>query len=378
MHGLLAHSASRTQELADCVVSSLATHIGVIDADGNIVAVNEAWEEFAVANDAPVSEKTCIGANYLDECRRAALKGDAIAAAALSGIEAVLSGDQPRFAMEYPCDGPGEERWFLMEVTPLFGDQRGAVVSHLNITDRKKAELDLLQAKQQVEQQSESRRRSLAELSHDIRSPVTSILGFATMLGENVETEEMPLVEAIERNCTRLLGVLESVWQEESLGLDGVRVALHRLDVVSEARECVELIRPLATEKGLALQIAVPHQAVTAMLDRACLHRVLQNVVGNAIKYTREGTVTVEIETTTERVEVRVRDTGVGISSEFLPNVFDESLREPGSTGDIEGHGIGLSIAKRLVGFMNGTIEVDSEQGVGSTFVVSFPLDGAR
>jgi PAS domain S-box-containing protein len=124
------------------VLRSLTNHIAIIDQQGDILAVNDAWQQFAKEN-AAAQWTEQPGANYLAVCRQAAESGESGAAEALAGIAAVLHGTVPQFAIEYPCHSPQAQRWFLMEVTPLLGRPHGAVISHTNITRRKQAEAAL-------------------------------------------------------------------------------------------------------------------------------------------------------------------------------------------------------------------------------------------
>ncbi len=121
------------------VLSSLTAHIAVLDETGKIIAVNEAWEQFARQNGDPSLNATGVGVNYLDVCQRATREARKMALEASTGIQAVLSGSLTTFTLEYPCHSKTEKRWYTMRVTPLSG-QRGAVVAHHNITERKLAE----------------------------------------------------------------------------------------------------------------------------------------------------------------------------------------------------------------------------------------------
>jgi two-component system CheB/CheR fusion protein len=117
------------------ILDALSAHIAVLDADGSIVAVNSAWTRFSRLNHgAPGSYGA--GVNYLEAVRVGAEAGDASAAEALIGLHQVLAGEACQFELEYPCHGANEQRWFLMQASPL-PDGAGAVVAHINITDRK-------------------------------------------------------------------------------------------------------------------------------------------------------------------------------------------------------------------------------------------------
>ena len=129
------------------VLDSLAAHIAVLDEQGIIVAVNRAWRHFAEENGAPNPTKGYVGANYLDSCKVSNVQsGGEEGAAARLGLQAVLTGQQDDFYLEYPCHSPTEQRWFLMHVSPLVGAGRGVVVAHQNITERKLVEQKLIQS----------------------------------------------------------------------------------------------------------------------------------------------------------------------------------------------------------------------------------------
>ncbi len=136
-----AEELRKGEELCRATLQALPAHIAVVDRHGCIIAVNQAWQEFADGNEAAGSAAVAVGANYLDACRRATAAKDADAARALAGIEAVLRGTKKSFTMEYPCHGPQQQRWFLMTVVSL-GDieSGGAVITHMNITESKRAE----------------------------------------------------------------------------------------------------------------------------------------------------------------------------------------------------------------------------------------------
>jgi PAS domain S-box-containing protein len=148
-----------SEELNRSTLQALPAHVAVIDEVGRIVSVNSAWSEFATNNTGDVGTITTVGSNYLEVCRQTFAE-DGEAAQALAGIEAVLAGTERHFSMEYACHGPLEKRWFLMIAAPFQSErQKGAVLSHLNITDRKKAELAL--------RESENFSRSVLQASPD-------------------------------------------------------------------------------------------------------------------------------------------------------------------------------------------------------------------
>jgi len=162
------------------VLNSLTSHIAVLDEQGVIVAVNDAWRRFAKENGLLESSQDMLGVNYLDACKNAFNQpyGDE-ANAAQVGIAAVLAGERETFHLEYPCHSPNQQRWFYMNVSPLQGSHRGVVVSHKNITERKKAE--------EVAQAASQYARSLIEASLD---PLVTISTEGKITDVNIATEQ--------------------------------------------------------------------------------------------------------------------------------------------------------------------------------------------
>lgn len=133
----------KSEELIRSILNALSAHIAVLDGEGNIIAVNSAWERFARANGDPAQVRSGVGANYLEVCRRAAKDDPDLAMQVLAGLERVLDGTSPAFSIEYPCHSPAEQRWFLLHATPLPVAVGGAVVSHTSVTDLKSATVSL-------------------------------------------------------------------------------------------------------------------------------------------------------------------------------------------------------------------------------------------
>ncbi|MEM6326518.1 MAG: PAS domain S-box protein [Bacteroidota bacterium] len=261
--------------------------------------------------------------------------------------------------------------------TSLFDDPavEGLVVTFREITDRKRAEAVLIHAKEQAEEVARLKSSFLANMSHEIRTPLTGILGFADILADEVtDPEQKEFVDLILQSGKRLLDTLNSV-------LDLARLDAGRMELTSEpvlladaARETARLLAPLADDKDLVLTADIEDEAARAEVDLGALNRILTNLVGNAIKFTKEGSITIGVRGSKSNVMIDVRDTGVGIDAEFLPNLFEEFRQESsGSRRSHEGSGLGLAITRQLAERMEGTVSVESEKGVGSTFTVTFP-----
>jgi len=255
----------------------------------------------------------------------------------------------------------------------------GLVLNARDVTERKRAEAVLVRAKEQAEEVARLKSAFLANMSHEIRTPLTGILGFAGILAEEVrDPQQQEFVGLIEKSGHRLMETLNSVLDLARIEAGRMELTLEPRSLAAAAEECVRLMQPLAQDRGLTLEVHVRDPNADAHVDASALHRVLTNLVGNAIKFTERGRVTIEVGADGAEAVLRVRDTGVGISGEFLSRLFNEFEQESTGIGrSHEGSGLGLTITRELVERMGGTIAVESVKGEGSVFTVTFPRASA-
>lgn len=215
----------------------------------------------------------------------------------------------------------------------------------------------------------------LSNMSHEIRTPLTSIIGFADILGEQVDDANREFTQLIEESAQRLMGTLGAVLDLAQLEGHSLEVKLEPTNLIECTREVVASFEDEATEKGLKLRIEAGElYDAGVFLDLSAQKRIISNLISNAIKFTRKGDIVVKIEPDQERVKLSVEDSGIGISKEFLPHIFDEFQQESkGISRNFAGSGLGLAITKRLVGLMGGTIDVESKKGKGTKFVIEYP-----
>ncbi|MEM1271134.1 MAG: ATP-binding protein, partial [Bacteroidota bacterium] len=273
----------------------------------------------------------------------------------------------------------GYLRFDLMAADAMMSSPQASLVERTaqifaNVLERKRMENQLIASKEAAEEAARIKSSFLANMSHEIRTPLTSIIGFAGLLAEEVETEqEQEYVSLIQDSGTRLMETLNSVLDLAQLEAAGRSVNLSVFDLNQQVEDVVRLLRPLADAKGLTLEAVPSEMPARAEVDHACLLRILNNLIGNAIKFTSKGGVSVEVVADGQQVSIHVRDTGIGIDEAFLPRLFDPFRQESGGLNrQYEGSGLGLTISKRLIDLMGGTIEVTSEKSVGSTFTISF------
>lgn len=166
------------EELLRVVQNSLMANIAVLDREGNIIAVNEAWERFARENGDPTLSSTGVGVNYLDVCRHALGPFSEGAKEALDGLQVILDGAESEFELIYPCPSPYVDRWFTMRAAPLRSERGGLVVSHVDITERIQAEMELAKRNQQLEVLSFASRQinAVLDIPTIMRSLITSAM----------------------------------------------------------------------------------------------------------------------------------------------------------------------------------------------------------
>lgn len=273
-------------------------------------------------------------------------------------------------------DADGNQQWFSVMKIPML-NEAGNVTQVLgitiDITAQKESEQRLRDAMHAAEELATLKSAFLANMSHEIRTPLTGIIGFASILGEEVTGEQQELAHLIELNGQRLLQTLNSVLDLSMLEAGTLQLAPEPINVSQEVEQKVAMLAPLAEKKGIHLYATVPDAAAWALLDIGCFSRVLDNIIGNAVKFTEEGEVAVTVEVKGAEIYLRIKDTGIGISADFLPHLFDEFRQENMSmTRNHEGTGLGLSITKRLIDLMGGTISIKSALNEGTEVTVVF------
>ncbi|HMB93666.1 MAG TPA: HAMP domain-containing sensor histidine kinase [Rhodothermales bacterium] len=233
---------------------------------------------------------------------------------------------------------------------------------------------ELAEAKERAKSIARMRSAILNNLTHEVRTPLTVIVGFTSMLRRGIDPKYMRFVDSIERSGNRLMLMLDTILDLAQLEAGTIITDHQMVDVVDVVDEAVGMLRPYVEESQLELRWERPAKSMTVWFDQRILSRVLRNLLDNAIKFTEEGYIEVSIEETKDWTSINVRDTGVGIDQLYQEQLFEEFSQE--STGlerTHQGTGLGLAVSKRLMDKAGGTISVKSHKGKGSLFAVSVP-----
>ncbi|MCH9643811.1 MAG: response regulator [Gammaproteobacteria bacterium] len=290
------------------------------------------------------------------------------------------------FLEEYRIVRPsGEIRYIRDYSFPIFDKAEhhiGFAGIAIDITPERIYTKELEQAKLDAEQASRAKSEFIANISHDIRTPITGILGLAHSLENNAVNEQNRQDAGLLIAATQeLLGLLNEVIELSKLDGGHNDAAQEVFLIQGLAEHNINLFKAATKHKNIALNLVIDKNVPEAFLgNRIYLDRILLNLIGNAVKFTNEGEITLSIkvarvQSNIAKVVFSLKDTGIGIPADQFNNIFEQFNRlTPSYQGIYKGSGLGLSAVKKCLDAMNGTIKLESKLNVGSTFTVTVPL----
>ena len=277
--------------------------------------------------------------------------------------------------------GDAEERIFDVAYQPMNGVEgvvEGVVLFGFDITEQIQARRELEALAERLRQADREKDEFIAVISHELRTPMTSILGWTRMLalGGLDEQTQSEALDSIERSTKAQAKLIEDLLDESRIAAGKLRLEMRAVDLATIAGEAVRMVHPTAEAKNIALSFDPGDGTYPAFGDPARLQQVVGNILGNAMKFTLEGgRVSVRVSRDDSFAAIEVADTGRGIEPALLPHIFDRFRQGKGQGHRQSGLGLGLAITRHLIEMHDGSVEASSKgEGKGATFVIRLPL----
>ena len=367
--------AAKSQAYLQSLIENLTDVIVVLDEDFEVL-----WSSPALARIIEAPVETNLGQSAFNDMHPDDL-GTALRA--LTELAAGDLGDEVRIELRLEAR-PGSGRWRWIEATAvnrLTDPHVRGIVCTLRDVSEARAAADELQAAYERERQAAERLRELdvlkdqflASVSHEMRTPLAIIIGFADLLGKDDVGADVQLeaVDRIRASATEMRAMVENLLDYSELEAGRLTVRPRPIPVRRAVESTVAAVGPLLADHSVTVEIA---DDVVAVADAGAFDRILRNLLGNAAKYSDPGSpIVVRAAVAGDRVVVEVVDRGVGIPEDQLARVFERLYRAPGAAFVARGTGVGLNMVRRYAELMDGSVEVRSAVGEGSTFTVRLP-----
>lgn len=273
---------------------------------------------------------------------------------------------------------PNTSKYFEFTISPTKVNQevRGVVVVAKDITDKQETQRNLLLAKERAEEMSRLKTNFLANMSHEIRTPINGILGIAQIIEQEEDIEEIKqYVKLQQQSGKRLLDTITGILNLSRLEAEQEKINFELVEVNNIIQEVSLTLKVLAEQKNIAFKTHLYPEALYCLGDETMLYQILNNIIGNAIKFTPKGEVLVSTQKQSEKLIISVKDTGIGIEQTFISKIFESFTQESsGLNRKYEGSGLGLSIAQKYIALLGGKITVNSQKEAGSEFKITLPL----
>lgn len=367
----------RFQSLHSAVLRSMRNAVAITDSDGVVLDANEAWIATARSLDGCRLDGIPPHANYLAHQRGKAPR-DSNAAKLVGGLEAILSGTRKLFEMEYACRSGDETKWFSIAVVPLWGDQRGTVITHTDITRRKQEDAETLRLREELAHAGRVMTMGMlsATLTHEMSQPLAAILAnaqTARRLCARNQAGDSEEVDVILRDVVAGSRRAGSILQRLRSWFSNGRHENERLDLNDVANDVIEILRGDLIRRGVTLTRRLSPKLPAIAGDRVQLQQVVLNLILNACDAMRDNPpgdrhVLVLTAPCEAGVSLSVEDIGTGIAPDQLTSVF-----EPFITTKSTGLGLGLALCRSIVHAHDGRLTAQNNPARGVTFHCILP-----
>jgi signal transduction histidine kinase len=273
---------------------------------------------------------------------------------------------------------------YKTKIFPIqFGSEYYFIFVHGDQTEVFLAEAELKKARETSKEADRLKNTFLNVLSHELRTPLNIILGYSTIIKESlkdkVSTEEKIYLDNLYNGSERLFKSISQMLEFAQLEAGNFKLTIVTVDLIPMIQYSIQNIMPLALEKKIDVKTNIREKNILVDIDSHCVENAVNNLLGNAVKFTARGFIEVEagIMKDQELAFFKVRDSGVGISAEYLDHLYlPFSQEDLNLSRNYEGNGLGLAITKRYIEKLGGSLIVDSIKGVGTTFTITLPLSG--
>jgi signal transduction histidine kinase len=277
----------------------------------------------------------------------------------------------------------GEEEQTLMTA---FADQAAVAIDNARLFEDARRHLEsVVRANQQLEELDRMRRQYLRNTSHEFRTPLTVIKGYAEFLGDSEDLSPdavKTVMRIVLESCDRVIDMVDTLIDLSRIEQERPErdLALQGLDLREVAEASIDTLRPLAAKRTIAIDVLLPEEPLSLYADRGLMHQVVRKLVENALKYsTPGGRVVVRAAASRDDLCLEVEDFGLGIPPEHLPRIFEKFyMVDGGMTRRSGGTGVGLYLVQEIVRLHQGTVSVESTPGRGSRFSVTLPRTRAE
>jgi PAS domain S-box-containing protein len=367
----------RSQERLQRALEGSAIALWDLDVPGETIYLSEQW---SVMLGGEARETRCTAQELLDGVPLDDLPR------IQQALEPVLGGASPRYVVQHRIKRrDGTLLWIHSEGRVADRDANGAplrmIGTNRDISMSKAAEHELRIARDAADASSKAKSQFLATMSHEIRTPLNGIIGMTRlMLDEQLAPEVRRHADLIDRSAQSLLTLVNDILDVSKIEAGQMEIEQVPFDLHDLLEDLSSLYRLRATEKSLLFRARLDPQVPQYVLaDPTRLRQVLVNLLGNALKFTSTGWIGLDVRVTREEaayvMQFTVADTGIGIPTEVVPQLFTRFMQADSSTSrQFGGSGLGLAIVRQLVDLMGGTVDVRSTPGKGSRFVVTLPV----